>query len=106
MKKAEMVSNGLINVPNISIDYRGYTIVPKRDFGNIAYQSNGCVYRKGYVVIGGEYRICNVMPGGIWFNSIVEAKDGIDTLIESKESGKDFWAIQKEKDGLNEWEEV
>lgn len=103
MKKFIKVSNGLINVPNIEINYRGYKIIPKRDFGKYPYQNNGCVYSKGYVVTDGT---CNVMPGATWSHSVIEAKAMIDTLHESIETGKDFWELHRVKQGLMEWEEV
>jgi hypothetical protein len=102
-KKPEYVSNGLINVPNITVEYRGYKIVPKRDFGNQPYLVNGCVYKKGYVITD---LVCNIMPGATWSHSVIEAKAMIDTLHESIETGKDFWELHRVKQGLMEWEEV
>lgn len=102
-KKAEYVSNGLINVPNIDIEYRGYHIVPKRDFGNSPFQSAGCIFSKGYIITDGY---CNMMPGASWSHDVIGAKVMIDILIEAKESGKDFWDLLREKQGLAEWEEV
>jgi hypothetical protein len=104
MKKAELVSNGLIKVPNILIEYRGYQIKPKRDFGSHPYHtSNGGVIYKGYVVTDG---ICNVMPGATWAHSVSEAKEMIDVFIESNGDSAKFWELLRERQGLAEWEEV
>lgn len=103
LKKAAKVSNGLINVPDIRIEYRGYIIKPKRDFGGSPFYVNGNQYSRGYVVTDGS---CNVMPGATWSESIIGAKALIDCLIESKETGRDFWDILRETQGLTEWEEV
>ncbi len=104
LKVPKLVDNGLIKVPDICIKYRGYSILPKLDFGGNPYQINGCVYKKGYVI---TYEACNVMPGGAWSKSIIEAKVMIDTLIESKTEGKgEFWDLLRERQGLTEWSEV
>ena len=104
MKKAEKVSNGLIKVPNILIEYRGYKIEPKRDLGSHPYhRSNGGVIYKGYVVTDG---ICNVMPGATWAHSVVEAKAMVDVFIESNGDSAKFWELLRERQGLAEWEEV
>lgn len=102
-KKPEYVSNGIINVPKILIEYRGYKIQPKLDFGGQSYQGAGYIHSKGYVVSDG---CCNVLPGGTWSHDVVGAKVMIDSLIESKETGKKFWDILREKQGLMEWSEV
>ena len=102
-KKPKYINNGLINVPDIIIEYRGYKIEPKLDFGKYPYQGAGYVCSKGYVVTDG---ICNVMPGATWSQDVIGAKVMIDTLIESKETGNDFWDLLREKQGLSEWIEV
>lgn len=102
-KKPEYVSNGIINVPKILIEYRGYQIKPKLDFGGQSYQGAGYVHSKGYVVTDG---CCNVMPGATWSHDIVGAKVMIDTLIEAQETGNKFWDLLREKQGMMEWTEV
>ena len=36
-KRAKVVSNGLMRVPNIKVAYRGYQIEPKLDFGGTPF---------------------------------------------------------------------
>lgn len=101
-KKVEHVSNGLVNVPNIDIEYKGFHIMPKRDFGGYPY-SNVNTIRKGYVVVKDG---CNVMPGATWAHSVIEAKEMIESYIEAEGNGDLFWKIHREKQGLGEYEEV
>lgn len=101
-KKATMRFNGLAMVPDIDIEYRGFNIKAKMDFGNSPYK-NVNTYRKGYVVVKDGV---NAMPGAIWATSIVEAKSMIDSFIEADGSSAMFWVIQGEKQGKNEYEEV
>ena len=69
-KQAEMVRNGMISVPNISIEYKGFTIRPKLDMGSTPWLVNGNEYRRGYIVTRNGIQI---MPGGAWFTSVIEA---------------------------------
>lgn len=101
-KKAEKVSNGLVMVPKIDIEYRGFHIEAKRDFGNQPF-SNVNTYRKGYVVVKNG---ANIMPGGTWASSIIEAKVMIDTYLEADGNAQLFWDILRRKQGLGEYEEV
>lgn len=101
--KAMMVNNGIINVPDVYIDYRGYKIVPKMDFGGKSWLINGNTIQRGYIVVRGGI---NIMPGATWFTSVIEAKAGIDCLIESGKTNRGFWELFREKQGLDEWEEV
>lgn len=102
-KKAPMVGNGLMPVPDIVIAYRGFEIVPKKDFWIQPHQDCGGIYKKGYVVTDG---ISNVMPGAAWARSVVEAKAMVDALVEAGEDSDKFWQILRERQGLAEWEEV
>lgn len=103
-KIVEFVNNGMINVPNIKLEYRGYYIVPKRDMGSSAWLVNANLIRKGYVVT--DDGIINVMPGATWFKSVVEAKVAIDILFEANDDSQKFWELLREKQGLSEYEEV
>ena len=94
-KKAELISNGLVQVPNISIEYRGFTIQPKRDFGSYPYQ-NVNVYRKGYVCVK-DYT--NPMAGATWSHTVTGAKIMIDCHIEAEGDGDKFWEL------MGQWEE-
>ena len=102
-KKAEMVSNGLIKVPDICVIYQGYQITPKRDFGNTPFLSASGECQKGYVICD-DY--CNVMPGATWAASVLEAKAMIDCWIEANFDNNKFWELLRERQGLAEWEEV
>ena len=55
--------------------YKGLHIVPKLDFGSKAFLIDGHFTKHGYIVTDG---LCNVMPGAIWFQTVAEAKLGID----------------------------
>ncbi len=102
-KKAEMVFNGMINVPNIRIEYRGFTIQPKLDMGKHPWSSNGNTYRRGYVVVRDGYQ---AMPGATWSENVIGAKVMVDSFIEANEDGQKFWEIMREKQGREEWDEV
>ena len=97
-KEAEYISNGKRQVPNITIDYKGYKIVPKRDFGN-----NDPDNAKGYVITDGR---CNIMPGATWSSDVLGAKTMIDIFIEAKNDSDKFWELLRERQGLREWEDV
>lgn len=101
-KQAEMVHNGMILVPNISIEYRGFFIRPKLDMGSTPWFANGNEYRRGYIVT----HDVQVMPGAIWFHSVIEARVAIDILIESNGESAIFWNLWNEYNGQNEYESV
>ena len=82
-----MVRNGMISVPNISIEYKGFTIRPKLDMGSTPWLVNGNEYRRGYIVTRNGIQI---MPGGAWFTSVIEARFAIDILIEAREMARHF----------------
>lgn len=102
-KQAESVFNGMIQVPNISIEYRGYTIRPKLDMGGTPWLCNGNSIRRGYIVTKDHAQI---MPGGAWFGSVIEAKAGIDILIAADGNGSRFWELFYEANGNTEYSEV
>ena len=101
-KEAELVHNGLVNVPQIDIEYRDFHIVPKLDFGSTPYQ-NVNTYRKGYVIVKDGV---NVMPGATWATSVIEAKVMIDVYIEADGNGEMFWKILRVKQGMCDYEKV
>ncbi len=71
--------------------YRGYKIVPKRDFGpGPGYFIDGKYVKKGWLITDG---LCNVAPGATWFESIALAQEGIDALIAAGADSDKFWAI-------------
>lgn len=66
------------------IDYRGFTVEPKRDFGPIGFLVDGQFTKIGYVV---TKRSCNAMPGAVWFRTIEDAKTAIDALADTGSEG-------------------
>lgn len=102
-KMADYRYNGMINVPDIMIEYQGYIIQPKLDMGRTSWFSNGNQINRGYVITDGT---CNIMPGGTWAHSVLEAKVMIDIYIESAGISEEFWNLLREKQGLAEWEYV
>jgi hypothetical protein len=71
------------------IDYRGYTIAPKQDFGLLGgLRADGRLTKVGYVVVKGG---CNAMPGATWFHTIEGAKEAIDVLDDVGGDANRFW---------------
>lgn len=64
------------------IDYRGFTIEPKRDFEPTSFYVDGGFTKIGYVVVKDS---CNAMPGATWFRTIERAKEAVDVLIGGQE---------------------
>lgn len=80
----------------MTLKYKNYTIVEKRDFGSgPGYWITGFHVKHGYVVTDGG--IINVMPGATWFLTVEDAKAAIDILLVSGESQKfwDLWELRK-----------
>lgn len=75
------------------VEYKDYTIKPKKDFGTSGFLINGKWVMDGFVVV--DKRNINVMPAAAWFQTIDKAKKGIDVLIKYGE--KDFWKGYKEE---------
>ena len=101
-KKANLVSNGMINVPNIAIPYRGYIIRPKLDMGSTPWRCNGNDIRSGYIVV--TQANIQAMPCGAWFNSVIEAKCAVDILIDVGADG--FHEAYNRLNGMDLYEEV
>lgn len=102
-KKAQMRHNGIMNVPDIEIEYKGFKIKAKLDMGKHAWLSNGNSICRGYIVVKDH---CLTMPGGAWAHSVIEAKAMIDILIEAEGDAKRFWSLLREAQGLSEYEYV
>ena len=64
MAAIEMVNNGLMLVPKILVEYRGYRIVPKLDFGRRPFLADGVWVSSGYVVTDGMCNVRYPMPKG------------------------------------------
>lgn len=93
---------------NTTLDYKGFRIVVKRDFGSSPFLIDGMPCIWGYVVTYGpgmEYAGCNAMPGATWFQTVREAKDAIDTHIAvgGEKNSDAFWsAWQERKRAIND----
>lgn len=73
--------------------YRGHEIKPKLDFGSgKGFLIKRKWVKKGWVVVKD---FCNVMPGACWFQSLREARNGIDVLIKVKGNAEAFWEIMQ-----------
>jgi hypothetical protein len=70
------------------IDYRGFTIEPKRDFGPTGSLVDGRLTKVGYVAVRDG---CNAMPGATWFSTIESTKEAIDVLITVGSDSERFW---------------
>jgi hypothetical protein len=73
------------------MEYKGYRIEPKCDFGNRPFLIKGQWVSEGFVV--GKGYIGNIMPGATWFQTIEEAKSGIDNLIAADGDSDLFWTL-------------
>jgi hypothetical protein len=73
------------------MEYRGYTIGPKRDFGGKPFSIEGRSVMSGFVV--GKDHVGNIMPGATWFETIEQAKHGIDCHIAANGSSDEFWRL-------------
>ena len=80
------------------LGYRGFTIEPKLDFGSYGYRDNdGTVIKTGWIVVEDG---CNALPGAIWTKTIEQACECIDFLLESRESGENFWTLHDTANGI------
>ena len=70
----------------------GYTVEPKRDFGNQPHLIDGKWVSEGFVVTKGGV---NVMPGATWFRTVEDALDGIAAYIVVDGDGDKFWALMR-----------
>ena len=84
-----VLNNGIYNVKNRVVTYRGFKIKPKLDFGQYPYRSHGNVISTGWVVI--DQNGCLALPAAAWDSSILEARASIDLWIESGFDAKNFW---------------
>lgn len=73
--------------------YRNYQIEPKKDFPKDGFLIDGKMVKKGWIVTDGY---ANIMPGATWFQTVQEAKEGIQALYLSKGNSKKFWDILKD----------
>ena len=77
----------------VVLDYRGFTVEPKRDFGQSGFYIGGKFVKRGFVVTKGG---CNAMPGATWFLSVEDATQAIDTFIDVDGDADKFWQRQLE----------
>lgn len=76
-----------------SIEFKGFTIKLKRDFGSQWFLIDGMPCMWGYVVTQNGM---NVMPGATWFQTVKDAKQGIEALLQARASQQGeaaFWGI-------------
>lgn len=102
-KTAERIFNGMVNVPDIRIDYKGYTIQPKLDMGSTPWRIGPNEIRKGYVITKDGV---SIMPGATWSTTVCGAKNMIDAHIYSTGDSEVFFKLLDYANGKNEWEEV
>jgi hypothetical protein len=75
-----------------AVEYRGYRIQKKEDFGAASHRVDGFEVHHGFVVTDRTGSV-NVMPGAAWFLTVRDAKLGIDDLITSRGSPVQFWKL-------------
>lgn len=79
------------------IEYKGYGIAEKRDWGTgKGHYIDGFFVRHGYVVTG-RVGLCNMMPGATWFLTVVDAKRAIDDLITAGDDAERFWQLVRRR---------
>lgn len=85
------------------MEYRGFGIVPKRDFGARGYyvaEFRTCV-NAGWVIVynDGPYKGCNALPGATFAWSLAGAHDAIDDLIAvgGEQNHRAWWERQKNR---------
>lgn len=88
-----VLNNGIYNVKNRVVRYRGFTIEPKLDFGGHPFLTHGNVINTGWVVISEDG--CLAMPGASWSASILSARATIDIWIESGFNADKFWELME-----------
>lgn len=102
-KEAETVWNGLVMVPDVRVEYKGFIIQPKLDMGATPWRIGPNDIRKGYVITKDG---ANVMPGATWALSVSKGKDMIDAFLSSGGDAQNFYQILQEREGRDEWEKV
>jgi hypothetical protein len=88
VEEKDLICRFLDIVEEQAVEYRGYTITPKLDFGNRPHLVNGAYYKHGWVVVKDG---CNAMPGATWFSLVSKAKRAIDILEDVGEDSDEFW---------------
>lgn len=85
-----VLNNGIFNVKNRVVTYRGFTIKPKLDFGSYPHRNHGNVISTGWVVIKDG---CLALPGATWSESILSARASIDIWIEANFNAEKYWEL-------------
>jgi hypothetical protein len=80
------------------IDYRGYCIRLKDDFGPEPTYVDGMPCLSGFIVTYGEghpHAGANAMPAATWFQTVKAAKHATDVLIDvgGQENADEFWSM-------------
>jgi hypothetical protein len=84
--------NGIYNVKNRVVKYRGFEIKPKLDFGQYPYHSHGNITSTGWIVVKDG---CLALPAAGWNSSILEARASIDIWIESGFNAEKYWELME-----------
>lgn len=84
--------NGMWQVKNRVVNYRGFSIVPKLDFGQNPYRSHANVISTGWVITKNG---CNAMPGATWDSSLLACRASIDIWIESGFNAEKYWELME-----------
>lgn len=66
---------------NYSVQYRGFTLHVKGDFGDQPHLIDGLPCAWGYIAVRNG---CNAMPGATWFQTVKDGKRGVDALIQAE----------------------
>lgn len=75
------------------LNYRGYTIQHKRDFGDGWHLIDGMPVRAGFVVV--DQNGCLALPGACWDQTVAAAKESIDVLLAVGGDAKAFWHVTR-----------
>jgi len=81
------------SIPDAAATHRGWSVVPKRDFGPNGFLIRGEVVRDGFLAIDPQGRNC--MPGGTWFRTVRDAKAHIDIYEAVGGDAAMFWRVSR-----------
>jgi hypothetical protein len=84
--------NGMFNVKNRVVEYRGFTIKPKLDMGTHPWLTHANRISTGWVVVKDG---CLALPGACWDSSLLACRSSIDLWIESGFNAEKFWELME-----------
>lgn len=85
--------NGMINVPDKVVEYRGFKIIPKLDMGSYPHLSHGNSFRCGFIILDEKGDHC--MPGATWSSCYLSARASIDLWLEADRDAKKYWELME-----------